>query len=642
MYKRIYIFFTFIVSIIICCQSQAASSDLPETASSFKEVVLLYEETFGRFHKASFSNLLIAEGVTLEMLTDMNQDGKEELILVYQLQDNAENLSFDEIRRGYRFALWQEEENKDIRKVLSGYLFYSNGGWPCLSLVNYDGQTFILENAADGEEFIFYGCQNGGDWGVSSIMKIDWNSEGDLNYYLDDQIISEEEWDAEIERRMYVNSDEFSMFCIQGSDYLDKNLNKINETREKLQIQNSNEAVNVEYEIAYGYLDSETGILYEELQDTMYFSHEYVKIRGYDEIGNLLWEKQTEPTPRAQIPSFQDIGVVNGMYYYNNQGILTALCLSDGETVFSCQWGGAANSYAFGSDGEIILSGYYGPDFAEISRDGVLINKIDIVDDDYYWPISIRVLDGMAYIEYEGGRTGADGKRFCLVNLEDGSARKMDDEEINVFWLNIARAEAAEIGKEEIREIDSDIAEANVEGIPAISEEVRLLLEEKGYEALVLGTPEACAFFDINKDEKEDFLLLARKSNGEMSCYVWTYGAEAGEYWYFPVVSGITETSPLLFYSERYESLVIFFSSGSEEEYIFFKSYGNGAESLFSIRTVHFEDGHTELRLLKSGGHDEILATYDTEEGSTQEADIIWRMYTDNLQEIEMEALKCE
>ena len=106
-----------------------------------------------------------------------------------------------------------------------------------------------------------------------------------------------------------------------------------------------------------------------------------------------IWTCVLPPEPSTELDSFAPIGIVNGQYLYCAVGTVRALDLATGEVVWeNSDFGGALAAFDSDENGNIYLTGVYGPDFFMMDRSGKTVKRMDTINDAYYWPIGIEKL----------------------------------------------------------------------------------------------------------------------------------------------------------------------------------------------------------------------------------------------------------
>lgn len=134
---------------------------------------------------------------------------------------------------------------------------------------------------------------------------------------------------------------------------------------------------------------------------------EYAEISGMSSDGSIQWTYNTPKFERAELTRVEEIGLKNDMYYFNESGTIIALDPDNGNVIWkNDEFGGASLCFAFAEDGDLFVAGFYGPDFCWIDRDGKTIKRIEIIDDRYYWPGKIHVINDHVEITMNGTPDG--------------------------------------------------------------------------------------------------------------------------------------------------------------------------------------------------------------------------------------------
>ena len=121
-------------------------------------------------------------------------------------------------------------------------------------------------------------------------------------------------------------------------------------------------------------------------------------MKGYDKNGNQLWYYQCGFYEKAQMPRITWIGINDSKVYFIEDGDVVALDLETGyEKWRNTEFGGVPTDKAhiFSSTGKLYLSGYYGPDFFVVDKNGKTVGKKSKVSDSKtYWPDKIWFTHG--------------------------------------------------------------------------------------------------------------------------------------------------------------------------------------------------------------------------------------------------------
>lgn len=148
-------------------------------------------------------------------------------------------------------------------------------------------------------------------------------------------------------------------------------------------------------------------------------SSEYAVITALDEDGDIVWQNETEYYEIAQLARVSDIGLWEDRYYYVEDGSVVALDRETGDRLWvNADFGGSPadkSGCMICPDGTIYITGYLGPDFMAIDKDGQQLAYISIVHNDYYWPYEVQLEEDLIVITFEGGPEG-DGTFYFYVD----------------------------------------------------------------------------------------------------------------------------------------------------------------------------------------------------------------------------------
>ncbi len=178
-------------------------------------------------------------------------------------------------------------------------------------------------------------------------------------------------------------------------------------------------------------------------------SNRYATIVGTDDQGDVVWTIKTDEYPAAELDCFSDIGIYQDQYYYVENGNVVCLALDTGEKKWeNPDFQGSPTQYChyIDDDGSVYLSGYYGPDFYAVDKDGVTINRIKQVDGLYYWPSEMHVDGDKITIIMEGSADGNGGEIYIdLSQIERyGSSSDSSDTSTGDGYTNEELVEKAE------------------------------------------------------------------------------------------------------------------------------------------------------------------------------------------------------
>ena len=111
--------------------------------------------------------------------------------------------------------------------------------------------------------------------------------------------------------------------------------------------------------------------------------------------GEMCWSYDAH-NPLTELTSGGSyITARDGMVYIHDNGKIVALDGATGEKIWeNDMFSGYAGTWAFDKDGNLYLSGYYGPDLIVIDKEGnVLRYEETLTDNTYYWPCMLIVND---------------------------------------------------------------------------------------------------------------------------------------------------------------------------------------------------------------------------------------------------------
>lgn len=138
---------------------------------AYSEVIEQKEAEYGIYTLHTMSNIQYASGVCYLELRDIDEDGMEELLLVYNanISDSYVEGELD-ADASYHYEIWTYKEGKAIR-LETGELFYSNGGWPSVCWTEYQNQTYLV--SSDVLSYQFHGFREDGSFGIVESMNRD-------------------------------------------------------------------------------------------------------------------------------------------------------------------------------------------------------------------------------------------------------------------------------------------------------------------------------------------------------------------------------------------------------------------------------------------------------------------------------------
>lgn len=164
-----------------------------------------------------------------------------------------------------------------------------------------------------------------------------------------------------------------------------------------------------------------------------YMTH-YMTLKAYDENGALMWEYVTPDSILAQCETLEYLGMENGLVYINENGIyeesmgddlsqlygrLRTLNAADGTVVWdNTEYGGSCSDCVFDEEGNIYLTGYFGPDCMKVDCVGKTVWIRNGVDPSLYWSYNISLENDVVTISYEASDNGDGGTVRLSVDGE--------------------------------------------------------------------------------------------------------------------------------------------------------------------------------------------------------------------------------
>ena len=113
---------------------------------------------------------------------------------------------------------------------------------------------------------------------------------------------------------------------------------------------------------------------------------------AFDAEGSELWRYVTEAFPSAELAQVQSIGPGKDGWLMLCGGELR--CIADGEVVWSNgDFDGAGACWAFGPDGKLYISGYYGPHLMVVDENGKTLGRWAAFDSETYWPGNLSLTE---------------------------------------------------------------------------------------------------------------------------------------------------------------------------------------------------------------------------------------------------------
>lgn len=142
-------------------------------------------------------------------------------------------------------------------------------------------------------------------------------------------------------------------------------------------------------------------------------SSEWAELTALAPDGSTLWEYTTGRYEETQLDRVNDIGVCGGTYYIVEDGTVVALDVARGVELWrNSAFGGSAYGAAFGQNGELYLSGYFGPDLFVVDAQGNTLRRVGQFTAGYMWPYAVKYLGEELAITYEMVPDGNSGTLY--------------------------------------------------------------------------------------------------------------------------------------------------------------------------------------------------------------------------------------
>lgn len=162
----------------------------------YRKLIVEYEERYGAIQETDRGDgQYILGGLCFMKLVDFDQNGSDELLLVYQ--DEVQNT----FSGHYTFEVWGEEiasGSSSINMLDSGELYLTNGGIQTLTLTEYNNERYLLTGMVDDGAVNDYHGYAEGKFGIVREAKKQAGN-GGLTYSINGNIVDEDQWKAEEE-----------------------------------------------------------------------------------------------------------------------------------------------------------------------------------------------------------------------------------------------------------------------------------------------------------------------------------------------------------------------------------------------------------------------------------------------------------
>lgn len=149
-------------------------------------------------------------------------------------------------------------------------------------------------------------------------------------------------------------------------------------------------------------------------------------IYGLNSEKKEVWKHKTEAYDQTESEQISDIGIFDNQFYYCEGGKIVSLALSNGSVLWeNNEFGGASICAVIDNNGTIYISGYFGPSFFAVDKNGVTLGKIDSFGDEYYGPYAIEKINNTTVavtLEHGPERGTMETKSYVVyVELNDYS-----------------------------------------------------------------------------------------------------------------------------------------------------------------------------------------------------------------------------
>ncbi len=146
-----------------------------------------------------------------------------------------------------------------------------------------------------------------------------------------------------------------------------------------------------------------------------------------DQDGKILWEKNTDYYPATELDAFSNIGTYQKQFIYVENGSVAALSMKNGKE----KWRNDEHSAGGGvigninKKGLICLSGYYGPAFWILGKNGKTMAYQELSD--YFWPFRIanKVEQNEFWIYFE--QHPEDKSQIYVIDTKTFSHQSYDE-----------------------------------------------------------------------------------------------------------------------------------------------------------------------------------------------------------------------
>ncbi len=170
----------------------AEESAREKVPSSFSDLITQYEETYGSAYLWEQDYCNVMEGLCYTKLLDFDQNGTEELLLVYNQQ----------LERGTPYVgdfVWEawSLDSGLPSKLGTGDLYGTDGGTQTLVLAQYNENWYVQSGGSDSFSYNYYYGYGPSGFGLVREALADPEDDGTLSYRIDGEAVPENRWIAE-------------------------------------------------------------------------------------------------------------------------------------------------------------------------------------------------------------------------------------------------------------------------------------------------------------------------------------------------------------------------------------------------------------------------------------------------------------
>ena len=151
-------------------------------------------------------------------------------------------------------------------------------------------------------------------------------------------------------------------------------------------------------------------------------SDEYAVITAVNNLGLTIWNYTTDKHSVNVVPMVSEIGRIGNLYCFADNGTIKALRVSDGSVVWeNAEYSGSVTDYIIGKDKTLYISGYYGPDFFAVDKNGKTLCRITTMNEQFYWPYEMEYQNAKIRLDFEQTSIEDASNAYALIDLRDYS-----------------------------------------------------------------------------------------------------------------------------------------------------------------------------------------------------------------------------